>query len=334
MLSDAEIDRLARALVEAQIDQVADALATVLSRHPVLRTVVTTGQGDFLGGAAGQRLGFDEIRLSKKLGSAASRVAPAAAVAWLLGRVGRTDGPTDRRTNGRTVGYRNAHDRVSVDQTVCPSVDPSVRPSDPLTVGPSDHPTVVLKIGGGLTSIPGALPRLGCAVAEAAREHKIIVIPGGGPFADQVRAFDTEHGLGPEAAHWMAVLAMDQYAFALAEQIPGAELVESSEEASGALTRGRIPVLAPSRWLRSADELPHTWAVTSDSLAAYLATLLGAEGLVLLKPVSGGSELLDDYFSEALARGMWWRCLAADDVERLSQVIAELSGRSGVKAAN
>jgi aspartokinase-like uncharacterized kinase len=111
-------------------------------------------------------------------------------------------------------------------------------------------------------------------------------------------------------------------------------MVESSEEAASALARGRVPVLAPARWLRSADELPHTWAVTSDSLAAYLATLLGAEGIVLLKPVSGGAELLDDYFSEALARGMWWRCLAASDADRLSQLIEELSGRSGVEAAN
>ncbi len=55
-------------------------------------------------------------------------------------------------------------------------------------------------------------------------------------------------------------------------------------------------MLAPSRWLRATDELPHRWEVTSDSLAAYLATLLGAGALLLVKPVSGGTELVDDWF--------------------------------------
>ena len=46
---------------------------------------------------------------------------------------------------------------------------------------------------------------------------------------------------------------------------------------------GRVPVLAPSRWLREADPLPHSWDVTSDSIAAWVAGQAGASTLVLVK---------------------------------------------------
>ena len=44
----------------------------------------------------------------------------------------------------------------------------------------------------------------------------------------------------------------------------------------------------------------------------YLATLLGAEELVLVKPVDGGEELVDPYFRRALAAGMRWRVVSAN----------------------
>jgi 5-(aminomethyl)-3-furanmethanol phosphate kinase len=165
----------------------------------------------------------------------------------------------------------------------------------------------VVKVGGGLAARPDDLRRVAQTIGRAAARTRLVVIPGGGPFADAVRTFDTTHGLSPSAAHWMAILAMDQYAFALTDLIPGGLLVEDSAGVQSALARGSIPVLAPSRWLRAADELPHTWDVTSDSLAAYLATLLGADEIVLVKPVSGGQELVDPYFTRALPAGVRWR---------------------------
>jgi aspartokinase-like uncharacterized kinase len=176
---------------------------------------------------------------------------------------------------------------------------------------------VVVKIGGGLSAIPGALARTGTAVAEAARRFPLVVIPGGGPFADAVRSFSTRHPLSDSAAHWMAILGMDQYAFALAEQIPGARVVDDQPGIQKAWDAGAVPVLAPSRWLHAADELPHRWDVTSDSLAAYLAMLLGAGRLVLVKPVAGGMELTDSYFSRALPAGMRCDILGVDELDRL-----------------
>jgi aspartokinase-like uncharacterized kinase len=113
----------------------------------------------------------------------------------------------------------------------------------------------------------------------------------------------------------MAILAMDQYAHALADLIPGASTVEDRAGIERALADGGVPVLRPSRWLRAADELPHSWDVTSDSLAAYTATLLGAAELVLVKPVSGGTELLDPYFGRAIGAGIRWRVVGLGEVE-------------------
>jgi aspartokinase-like uncharacterized kinase len=170
---------------------------------------------------------------------------------------------------------------------------------------------VVVKVGGGLLGVAADLASVGEALARAAATRPLVVVPGGGPFADRVRAFDREHRLSAGAAHWMAVLAMDQYAFVLADRIPGARVVEDRSGVAEAHAGGQVPVLAPFRWLRAADELPHSWDVTSDSLAAYLATLLGATELVLLKPAAGGLDLMDRFFARALPRGLQWRVVEA-----------------------
>lgn len=181
----------------------------------------------------------------------------------------------------------------------------------------------VVKIGGSLATLPGALERVGPAVARAAARCPLVVVPGGGPFADQVRAFDQRHHLSADAAHWMAILAMDQYAWALSEQVPAGRLVDDLAGIRQAHLDARIPVLAPARWLRAADELPHSWEVTSDSLAAYIATLTGADHLVLVKPTPGGRELLDPWFEKVVPAGLTWSVLGVGDVDRLETLLGE-----------
>ncbi|MBK6422398.1 MAG: hypothetical protein IPI38_18265 [Gemmatimonadetes bacterium] len=170
----------------------------------------------------------------------------------------------------------------------------------------------VVKVGGGLLATPALLPRVGRALARLGTGQPLVVIPGGGPFAEQVRQFDRAHGLSPTAAHWMAILAMDQYAWVLAGAVPGSRLVDDRPGVLQAHRDGVLPVLAPSRWLRAADELPHRWEVTSDSLAAYLATLLGAEELLLVKPVAGGTELVDAWFARVVPADMTVRIVGAE----------------------
>ena len=179
----------------------------------------------------------------------------------------------------------------------------------------------VIKIGGGLAAIPAALQPVCRAVEEAARAACIVVVPGGGPFADIVRKFDRESGLSPTAAHWMAMLAMDQYAFALADRMPGAVLVDDPGSVPEVLAQGKVAVLAPSRWMRSADVLPHSWDVTSDSIAAFIAGALGASRLILIKPVSEAA--VDPWFERTLPVGLPVSIVSWDRVAALPQ---ELSG--------
>ena len=83
MLDEAAVGTIARALAEAQVSMVADAIRRVHARHPALGTAVVTGLGDFIAAEAASRAGLEVIPLADRIGDAA-RTAPAAAVAWLL----------------------------------------------------------------------------------------------------------------------------------------------------------------------------------------------------------------------------------------------------------
>jgi aspartokinase-like uncharacterized kinase len=120
-------------------------------------------------------------------------------------------------------------------------------------------------------------------LAGAARRRRLLVVPGGGSFADQVRRADRRFGLGDSAAHWMAILAMDQYGYLLGRLAPGAVLVRHARR----YPPRRLHVLLPSAWLLAADPLPHSWDVTSDSIAAWVARAAGAPRLMLVKDVDG-----------------------------------------------
>ncbi|MEP7066501.1 MAG: hypothetical protein ABI889_10750, partial [Gemmatimonadota bacterium] len=151
-----------------------------------------------------------------------------------------------------------------------------------------------------LLSRGDALSRTLTALELLASTHPFVVVPGGGPFADVVRSVDERHALSPDDAHWMAILGMDQYALLLASRIRNAELVHRRGEIARAHARGRIPVLAPYRWLREADPLPHSWDVTSDSIAAWIAGEIGARKLILIKSSTHDPDtIVDRYFDRA-----------------------------------
>ena len=181
----------------------------------------------------------------------------------------------------------------------------------------------VIKIGGGLAMVPGALDRVCRAIGASGRDHRILVVPGGGPFADAVRDFDRTVGLSPDAAHWMAILAMDQYAHVLAERIPGATLIEEPGALLQTLGSSGVAVLAPSRWMRSADVLPHSWEVTSDSVAAFVAGALDAARLILIKPAAELPDPVDPYFATTLPAGLPCSTMSWDRIDDLAERLSD-----------
>jgi aspartokinase-like uncharacterized kinase len=167
-----------------------------------------------------------------------------------------------------------------------------------------DTPVVdaVVKIGGSLLALGDSLPRTLAALERVAATRSILIVPGGGPFADVVRIASTNHDIGDDDAHWMAILGMEQFAILLAARLRSAELVHRRGEIARAFARRRIPVLAPYRWLREADPLPHSWDVTSDSIAAWVASQVHALRLILIKPPEHDPRTaVDRYFDRACA---------------------------------
>jgi len=158
----------------------------------------------------------------------------------------------------------------------------------------------VIKVGGSLLSLGSALPRTLAALERLAATRSILIVPGGGPFADAVRVASEHHAISDDDAHWMAILGMEQFALLLASKVRNAELVHRPGEIARAAARKMIPVLAPYRWLREADPLPHSWDVTSDSIAAWVATRVGARELILIKPPGHDPRTaVDSYFDRA-----------------------------------
>ena len=187
---------------------------------------------------------------------------------------------------------------------------------------------VVVKVGGGLLAVPGALESVVAAVGALVRRWRVVVVPGGGPLADAVRELDLTLHLSDDTAHWMAMLAMDQYGHLLAERIERAVLVDEPGGIGAAHAAGRVAVLAPYRWMRSADVLPHTWDATSDSVAAFVAGALDARHLVLVKPVDGeAATLVDRCFPLVAPAGLPWTVIGWQRLGELPDLLEETGRR-------
>jgi 5-(aminomethyl)-3-furanmethanol phosphate kinase len=147
----------------------------------------------------------------------------------------------------------------------------------------SELTPLVVKIGGGLFREAGldGLRRACAEVNEIATRRPVLVVPGGGPFADAVRAVDAQVGLSDGVAHRLAMRAMDQLGVLLAPMLPSAEPV------TDLVAPPALGVLAVAPAFTGRPDVPESWAVTSDSLAVLAAGAIGAEEAVLLKPVAG-----------------------------------------------
>lgn len=139
----------------------------------------------------------------------------------------------------------------------------------------------VVKLGGSLLELPDVLRNWLRSVAAGG--GRVVVVPGGGPFADAVRIAQAKLGFGDQAAHRMALLAMEQCGLLFASLEPALVPATSIEAIREALQRGGVPIWMPCRCAADAEDICESWDVTSDSLAAWLARELGASTLWLVK---------------------------------------------------
>lgn len=138
----------------------------------------------------------------------------------------------------------------------------------------------VVKLGGSLLGAPH-LPELLRALAR--QGAPVLVVTGGGAFADAVRDLQRGLGLSDAACHRMAILAMEQTALALADLAPGLLPVDTLAAIAEARAGERPAIWRPARLALEAPDLPQSWDLTSDSLAAWIARASGAARLTLVK---------------------------------------------------
>lgn len=145
---------------------------------------------------------------------------------------------------------------------------------------PAINPWIV-KLGGSLATSPD-LP----AWLQILNEHgggRVVIVPGGGRFADNVRDAQREWRFSDAIAHHMALLAMVQYGLMLSDLSSRFVPADSMTKLHQVLKSGRVPIWLPVPMALEDVTIEASWRMTSDSLALWLAMRLQAACVILLK---------------------------------------------------
>lgn len=188
---------------------------------------------------------------------------------------------------------------------------------------------VVVKLGGSLAET-GRLKSILSLVSKA--ERPVVIVPGGGPYADAVRDSQRALGFSDEAAHDMAILAMNQMGLAmisLDERLVAAETLTAIRKAG---KEGRIAVWLPAKLCAGDRTIQRDWSITSDGLAARLAERLGGARVVLFKSCTvdpsstalalGRAGVVDAAFAGIVARaGLSWQIVGPGEERELAELL-------------
>ena len=125
---------------------------------------------------------------------------------------------------------------------------------------------------------------------------------GGGEFANLIRKYDNEIEFSEDVTHETAIDAMDILAKLLNDKLAFTDICYTIEEAIGISDLNKIPIMICSDILKENEPFAHSWDVTSDSIAAYIASLLDAKlliatnvnGIYTKDPSLSGAELINE----------------------------------------
>ena len=148
----------------------------------------------------------------------------------------------------------------------------------------------VVKIGGSLQESDCLSEWLNCLVEYGA--GRVVIVPGGGKYADTVRQDQLAHGFDDVKAHKLALLAMEQYAQQLNSIVPGLQCVSDLDSINSCLRNNQVPVWLPYKMIEGEKEVPASWEAGSDALAIWLAKQLNSHSVILVKSVK-----LPEHFS-------------------------------------
>jgi len=153
---------------------------------------------------------------------------------------------------------------------------------------------IIAKVGGSLYNTLELNYWLS-ALVECSAQQPIVLVPGGGPFADQVRLAQKLHHFDDSTAHHMAILAMKQFGLLLSTLVPACSTINTNDIPSSPFS-----VWLPDDDLLSESSLPKNWDISSDSIALWLATKLKAEQLLLIKRTSTHATSINELTSNSI----------------------------------
>jgi len=143
---------------------------------------------------------------------------------------------------------------------------------------------LVIKLGGSLATAP-QLPAWLNVLAEHGR-GRLIIVPGGGLFADAVRSAQSQWQFSEQTAHVMAIYAMLQYGLMLDGMHPKLKSVDNIDAIQATWQTEQVPVWLPIPMVLQDHAIEASWRMTSDSFAVWLALQLHIQQVVLVKSVT------------------------------------------------
>ncbi len=161
----------------------------------------------------------------------------------------------------------------------------------------SKRPELIVKVGGSLFGDPGRLRGVLRMLSHAG--VPLVIVPGGGPFADAVRSAQSALRFSEPCAHDLAMLAMRQTAGVFAGLQAGLTVAETLSDAGEILADGRIPVLVPRLELNEDASFPKTWEATSDAIACWVGARLRAGRIVFVKSRVAPAGLVPEDLAQA-----------------------------------
>ncbi len=137
----------------------------------------------------------------------------------------------------------------------------------------------VIKIGGSLLTDVRLAEWL--RMITLVKNEKVLIVPGGGVFADHAKEAYKKSLFSEETAHELAVLAMRQYGYILSASSRTIKIIDNLSSFN--LYSDRRPAI----WLPNNKSVislgtPESWDATSDSIAAKVAMRFKAN-LLLVK---------------------------------------------------
>ncbi len=132
------------------------------------------------------------------------------------------------------------------------------------------------------------------------KDQNCLFVIGGGEFANLIRKYDDEIEFSEDVTHETAIDSMDILAKLLNDKLAFTEISYTIDEAISISDSNKIPIMICSQILKENEPFAHSWDVTSDSIAAYIASLLNAKlliatnvnGIYTKDPSLSGAELI------------------------------------------